>query len=316
MTPTSIALAQRLEAGPSRPAVLVGRQGAELVWQALGSPRLLRHLTLGEDGSVATLAPELRRVVTLGTFNGASRGLVLWNDRNLSAEDIGKLSERLGVPISTGHSLSTMGIQVAPRALNGASETASSEAFLPAVAVALTAGAREPALIDFLHPRLAIPKPARFSTRVRLLTLASILLVLLVGGLYWKTRDAEATALALEAKLLEQQPQLKAARAGLERFSYGRGFFQTRPPALDCLRELTLALRPDEPIWVTNFTFREDGRGQLQGRAESLSLIETLRTRLMANARFDQVQSADIRQGTGSQGGYSFTILFVFQGGR
>jgi hypothetical protein len=144
----------------------------------------------------------------------------------------------------------------------------------------------------------------------------SILLVLLVGGLYFQMANAEFTAIQLEDELAQKQPQLKAARTRLDRFGYGRGFFQTRTPALDCLREVTLAFRASDPIWVTNFTFRENGRGQIQGRAENLGVVEALRGRLMSNGKFAEVQSSDTRQATGTQGGYSFTISFLFKGGR
>ena len=43
------------------------------------------------------------------------------------------------------------------------------------------------------------------------------------------------------------------ARANLliDRFNYARGYFEARPPYLECFRELAVAFPPNEKIWVT-----------------------------------------------------------------
>ena len=58
---------------------------------------------------------------------------------------------------------------------------------------------------------------------------------------------------------------------------------------LEALREVTLAFRDDEQIWVTNFTFRENGKGTLIGKAADQKFV-------IGAARSTQDQSA-LRRG-------------------
>ena len=95
ITPTSLALACVLEPSQNRPMLVVGRQGAEMVWQNDGTPRLLRHVALpagsGTDlPSLGPLGAELRRTVTLIPTNGsgAVRELLLCDGLGLSEQQV------------------------------------------------------------------------------------------------------------------------------------------------------------------------------------------------------------------------------------
>ncbi|MGA2500360.1 MAG: hypothetical protein ABSH20_21670, partial [Tepidisphaeraceae bacterium] len=112
ITPSSLALACVLEPSQNRPMLVVGRSGAEMVWQNDGTPRLLRHLTLPTGGntdtpSLGSLGAELRRTVTLIPTNGsgAARELLLWDGLGLSKQQVTDLSDRLGISVRNEHGL-------------------------------------------------------------------------------------------------------------------------------------------------------------------------------------------------------------------
>jgi hypothetical protein len=315
VTSTSLALARLAPAGERAPTIILSRQSAELVWQTADGPRLLRHLFTPEpsgDFPVALLSSELRRATALAPM-GTAADWQLWDGIGLQQREVRELNERLKVPLQRGQTLQSAHVELSPGALNGSTDPANAETFLPAVSLALAAAHRRE-LPDFLHSRLVAPPKARVAPRTLLIAAAVALAVLLLGGLYLDVQSREAEAARLAAEIERDAPEVSAAEARLERFSYGRGFFETRPPMLDCLRELSLSIRPNDPMWVTSFTMRESGRGQVQGRATEQRAVGTLLERLQRHEKFSNVQLQDLREAAGASRDVVFSISFTFAG--
>jgi hypothetical protein len=285
---------------------------------------MLRHVA-GADATVATVGADRRRAFALAaattTVNGGAspppREALLWRDRSVEPDDLRELSERSGLKVGVaGHSLRALDAELDAQALNGDSARLTPEAFVPAVAVATcgtTAGRAH--TVDLLHSRLAPPPAQRISRRTAIVGGAVLLGVAILAMLYVAVHQREAEAAILEQQLADMKPDVDAAAARIARVRYGREYLAERSPVLECLREITLAFRPNEPIWTTSFTYRGDtGKGQLQGRAANQEAILALRDRLTANGRFADVQDLDMRDSAGNAEGVAFSFTFTFVG--
>ncbi|WP_428937150.1 hypothetical protein [Fontivita pretiosa] len=329
VTPTALALAtmSRPEhsSQPFRaaPLLLLGGHGAELVLHnAQGQPRALRHVALAvanghESPAVATLGAELRRTVLMAgampaaTSNGQGQGagvnqIVLWDGLGLSGTQIAELSDRSGFKI-----------QPADRLPAVEADATADGAYAPAVALALC-GMKRTLPLDFAHSRLA-PRPTRrFGRRGTWAAAIGVVAVLTIGLLYQDLRQQRAELEALQSRLSELAPDIKLAENLLDRINYGRGYFETRPPVLECLREITQMFRDDEPIWATSFTIRENRRGQLSGKAADSRTPAALADRMRRNPNFNDVKVMDVSEtGSGdSRGGrareWAFSISFTY----
>jgi len=349
VTPTALAVSSMLARGAaaatttkgaaagSRRLVLLSRRGAEVLWEADGAPRMLRHLnatgapapavaTTAADapptgasagsGAIAALGGELRRALRLGPTNGTDADeVLLFNDVGLTDADVTDLAGRLGTPVRAGHTLASVGTQVELTALNGAAGRSTPDAFFPAAALAVVGAGRAARVpVDFLHTRLAPPREARVGRRAVVGTLAAVAVVALIGYGYITVRQREAEAAVLDAQLAQQAPDVKAALQRIDRANYGRGYFTTRPPVLECLREIALAFPPNDPIWTTSFNLRDNRKGQIQGKAANQQVVLSVLDRLKANPRFAEVQFQDIREAAGGAREISFSISFTFIG--
>ena len=146
------------------------------------------------------------------------------------------------------------------------------------------------------------------------------LVVIGVVGLYVYVTKLESRLKVLDSSLTEGKPKWDEAKADRERLDYGLGYFEKRSPMLEALREVTLAFPQEEPIWVTNFTIREEKdarkgkfvrRGMLIGKCLSQKTASDVSDRLSQNPKF-----ADVTRSFQDTGGrsreVSFTIAFTF----
>ncbi len=108
------------------------------------------------------------------------------------------------------------------------------------------------------------------------------------------------------------EKDIKSAESTIDRISYGRTYFETRPLHLECLREVTMAFGYEEPIWTTSFNYRDNRKGQIRGKTTDENLILTVLDRLRANKKFASVQLNDSRAVGGKSNEWSFTISFTF----
>lgn len=305
VTPSSLALA--VGTGDDGGVLALARHGSEVVWRQNGSPRMLRHVPMtanGHDTTIATATTsELRRIVALSGSNGSTkRTLSLIDGLGVSDQQILDLSGRLGIAIQPKNSRELLGIDVS---------VASTEV-LPAVAVALAA-AREKLPLDFGNSRLTVGAPKRFGRRAVWGTAIGALVVLVIATMLILTSRRQSELADLKAKL--NNPDLVAAKAAIDRLNFGRGYFADgRLAAIDCLREVTLAFRPDERIWATSFTIRDNGKCTLSGKASDQKTILRLLDGLKQTGKFTDVKLMDMREADNRGNEMTFSLGFTYNG--
>lgn len=321
--PTSLALASVMQQDQDRPMLVLGRQNAELVWQHRETPRLLRHVvltTVNGDGvpALAPLGSELRRSLALVPpgDGGRSDEMLLWDGIGLSEGQVSELSNRLGMSVRSGGGLGPLGLQADKNAdLRG--DAGGPGRFVPAMALALAGTQRRALPLDLKHSRLAPPRRRTFDRRLAWAIMLTAVGAVALASLYWNVHQRQDELRDLRTKLDTLAPDIKAAEQMLAHVSYANGYFDARPPILDCLREVTLAFRDDQPIWVTSFVLRENGKGQLIGKATDQKTILMLCDRLQKTPRFMDVrtlQMSEVNVAGGRSKEQSFTIAFTFLG--
>jgi Tfp pilus assembly protein PilN len=308
--------------------LVLGRQGAEMVWRnAAGAPRMLRHVAVvAVNGrgpvSVSPIGSEVGRAITLARANGtaASRDMILWDGVGLSSEQVDELSTRSGLRVRPSDALATLGVETAPDALAGGNDdehaAAEADVFAPALSLALAAGERDRLPVDFKHSRLAPPKQRRVGRGTTWGVIVAAALVLGLGGLYFAVERRQGELDVLEKSLKDNVDTVKAAQASVERYTVAKGFFETRPPMLDALAEISKLFRDGENIWVTSFTGKDDRKITLQGKADSERTVRALLTRIKENPKkFADAQLLNIAAQEGTQrrsAEVSFSIRFSY----
>jgi hypothetical protein len=302
VTSTGLAVSQ-LASPASHALVLVGERGAELVVRREGAARLLRHVGGAKSSSTAALAPEVRR--SLMSASAADQPLVVCDATGGNCD---ALEQSFGVTAARP-TLQQFSATAAPEALNGAAAGLTAGNFLPAVALGL-AGTTLP--VDFLKSRLAPAPVKRFGPR----TVAGALLgVAAVAGLYLfysTVTQAESDAADLSKLVADQKPAVASAATLIDRVNFGRTFFETRTPVLDCLAELSKAFNYDETIFLSSYNFSAAGTGEIKGKAAQDKFVFQLVERLRANKNFSNIERTDLRQSNEKTQEYSFTIRFRF----
>ncbi|MFI5001926.1 MAG: hypothetical protein ACHQK9_18755 [Reyranellales bacterium] len=337
VTPTSLALACVLEPSQNRPMLVVGRSGAEMVWQNDGTPRLLRHLAFPAGGGADTLSlgplgAELRRTVTLIPTNGsgAARELLLWDGLGLSTQQVTDLSDRLGISVRNERGLSLLGI--GPEIAAVPAVDASPDHYAPAAALALAGAQSRKLQLDFKHPRLTLPRKKRLDRRILWAIVLGVVVVGGIGSLYWMIGQRQTQLDGVNQELKGMKEKYDAAEMMLTRFNYGQTYVGARPPVLECLRAIDLAL-PDDQLWITSINLHDnprettkDAKGVtktkggdmkcvLAGKATDQKIIIALAGRLGNNRRlFSDVrlQFSEVVVSGGRNKEQSFTIQFNF----
>jgi hypothetical protein len=94
---------------------------------------------------------------------------------------------------------------------------------------------------------------------------------------------------------------------------YSHGYLDTRPPVLDCLREITLAFGEDSHIWATSFKIPDNGRGQLIGKASDQRYVTNLVEKLNKNPKFSDVRNLGMLESDNKTHDVTFTIAFNYR---
>jgi len=105
---------------------------------------------------------------------------------------------------------------------------------------------------------------------------------------------------------------VKSAEKLSEKLSIGRGWYETRPSMLECLREITRTFRDEEPIWVSSFTLRDNHKGTMKGKAADRKYIIEIADRLQKNRNFSDVRYQEMREVSGNSRDVSFSLNFIF----
>jgi hypothetical protein len=112
--------------------------------------------------------------------------------------------------------------------------------------------------------------------------------------------------------LADNKAQIKTAQTNVDRLKYARGFFETRPPVLDCLRELSLAFGENDRAWVSTFVLPQNGKGTITGRAADDGTILAVVDRLKKNPKFIDVKGPNTQQADARTREVTFTVTFTF----
>lgn len=301
------------------PMVLLNRGGAEVVFRHQGAPRSLRHVSvMAVNGHgpvpVGPLSAELSRAVALvpTNGNGSGREMLLWDGVGLSDADLSELSSRMGFSVRHSDALGLLGLQASPDLGSKAVVDEKAQLFAPALSLALAGADRTLLPLDFKHSRLSAPRTSRVSRRTMWLAITA---TVVVGGLiylYLLVGARESHAADLRKQLKDMGPQIKANEALADRVNYARGYFETRPPVLECLRELTTTFRDNDPIWVTSVSMKDSRKGILQGKAADKNAANALVDRIRGNKKFAEVKIGEIRDVGGKSRDVTFQISFTF----
>lgn len=339
VTATGLALANAAAGAAkldhTQPMVVLGRHGAEVVWQSQGTPRMLKHFSVPSTNGhgVPALGPlgmELRRAVSLGgTASGGSGGaaseLVLWDGVGLENAQVSELSEKVGMKVRAGDGLAMLGVKSLVRTTPGPADESSPQRYAAAVALALVGGS--PALIpfDFTKSRLAPPPVRRFGRKSVWAVAIAALLALGIGYLYADYRIELSKLNDVQAKRSQLGKEYSEVKKVIEQVEYTNKFIKERTPIMDCMRDLTLSFHDNDQIWAASLTFKEerDGRdldrveGTMEGKTTDGGVPFVIINRLRDNPKFNPVSIAGaINPIPPSRGQretlYSYTIKFTY----
>jgi Tfp pilus assembly protein PilN len=218
--------------------------------------------------------------------------MILWDGVGLSSDQVSELSTRSGLNVRPGDALASLGVEAAPDAVADDEHGAAADAdvFAPALALALAAGDRDRLPIDFKRSRLTPPKRRRIGKGTTWAVVAGVVLVLGLGGLYYAVEKRQREYNVLEADLKENVEPVKTAQAQVDRTNTARGYFDTRPPVLDVLREISQLFNENDAIWITSLVAKDDHKVTLQGKADSDRTVRALLKRVKENPKFADVK--------------------------
>ena len=301
-------------------SVVVGPDSAEMMLRSATAPRMLKHLPISTSpqeqsnghppASLLAIGSEMQRAVALMPQDGAdgtAHSVFLWDGVGLTEDAAGALGQRSGLEVRVRGDLADLGVR--PARTGG---TASPRLGV-AVALALTAARPERAEIDFLHTRLAAPKKRRVSRQTLLAVATAILIVGGIGWLWWDTNAQQKAYDADVAELDAQKPALKEAQAVADKVTYARGWYDSRPPYLGCLREVSAAFPMDNPIYATTFNFYQTGKGTINGKSPDQNTFLEIQKKLLANQNFT-TSRAEMRDAGGRSRDVTFSLSFTYHG--
>ncbi len=318
ITSTGLATSDGLNADEhERPMLLLGPGGAEMVLRGAGSTRALRHMALTPNGqgkpSVQALGSELRRAVALGMSNGTEEMLLL-DGVGLGPDQVNELSTRAGVQMRTGEEWKLLGVTAdnvaSSQMLSGESRPVA--LFAPAVSLALAGAESETLPVDFAHSRLAPAKKQRLGRNAMIGIAAAVLVVAGIILLAVQIHKSQGELDAINAQIKQLEERSKPAQTLVDRVTYAQTYFDKRPPALECLRQLTLSFKDDEKIWVTTFTYHADGKGTLQGKAADNETVLSMVERLKKNSKFSTVNLTDTHPGDTRTQEWVWSLNFTY----
>jgi hypothetical protein len=321
--------------------LLLGRQGAEMVWRHEGMPRMLRHVAVvaSNGHGPVTLGPlgsELGRTLALTRANGnatAARELLLWDGVGLSTEQVAELAERSGVRVHASDAMTVLKLEPSTAGAVSVGEAAGpsrnaealADSFAPALALAAAAADRQLLPLDFTRSRLTPRRARRVGQRTTWVIAAGVILALVTVGLYVSVQYRQSELDGLQTQIDSKKDAMQAAQTIVDRIEYTKGYFDARPPLLECLREITLSFRDDEKIWTTSLSLREEERrtekekklppvrkGTLQGKANDSYVVNAVLDRLRQNPKFQAVQMLKVTDVGGKSKDVVFSASFNF----
>ncbi len=320
ITSTGLALSAAIDKAEKDATMLVlSRGGAELVWRQAGSPRLLRHLAYVVNGdnthSIATLGAELKRSVTLSATNGTvgRREMVLLDGVGVPQEKVGELSQRLGLDVKSDDGTRMLGLSPIDRSTDASDQPQSPGYFAPALALALAASKPSTIPVNFTESRLTPPPEKRFGRKAVWGGIAGSIAVLAIALLFFSVHHKESELADLDAQIKEIKPTADAAQVQIDRAKYSRGYFASRPPMLEAMRDIALAYGDDTHIWVTSFKLADNGKGQIIGKTTDQRSVINLMEKLNKHPKFSDVRNLGMVESDSKTHDATYTIAFTYK---
>jgi hypothetical protein len=319
VTASATSLAEVTAEGDSRPSLLLyaSPDGVEMVGQAAGSVRLLRHLSAGPAAEPATserwlagLGDQVRRMLALLPDTESNRRperLLVWDGIGLDRTRLKTMGEGLSLPVTVCEGLRGLGS-------NGQAGPPSAPRFAAAVALGVCGARPEPLAVDFLGSHLSRHRKA---PPAKAMVWAGALLATLVVAAVALVADWRGTARDLReynAKLDGMQQGVAAAEAVVARVSGARRWYDKRPPLLDCLRTLTLAFPEEGRIWVSSLGVNKDMRVSVVGKALDEGAVQDVLDKLQKTHAISDLKIGNVRKSGPRSEEVSFDISFTFVG--
>jgi hypothetical protein len=307
---TSSALALASSLGDEL-SLIVGADAVELVVGAGGAARALKYLSAGGMGNgdgaagCAAIGTEIRRAVALLGGDSRPQELAVWDGLGLDAEQRDMIGERSGLKLRMPVDLGRLQV--------GGVSGGELGRYATAVALALAGAERQASAVDFLHSKLAAPRKQKISRRTMFVGAAVAAVVF--GGVYLgiDLRNRQTEVDDMNASLAEMKPHVDAVQGVANKVTYGRGWYEVgRPPYLSCMKEFTEAFGQDGQVWATTFTWRENRKGTLAGKAGDQKSILAVLDKLKTNRHFGDVKLQDMRDAGGRSREVSFSMSFTF----
>jgi Tfp pilus assembly protein PilN len=332
----ALGLATGRSTGASNPLVLlVSPAGAELTAQKGESSSAIQHLR--GPGPDRPFVGELRRAISgmppvIGGngANGTSRELVLWDAAGASEFNSATLGESLGISVRSGD-LPILGVNTTDTTSNGEGRK-----YAAAVALGLLAVVDGPVSVDFLHSRLAPPKPALVPHWVIYSSVGVIALLALIFIAWNVMQKDQAQLTKLQAQNDARADAVVKAQKYVTKVSFAQAWHLGTPRYLACLTDLTNAIPRGGETYAISLIVREivpptDGSitdadaalmrsaavHDLAGRLEGKTTDQRRVLDLMANLKskpsvFSEVKLEGTNNG-GRNGEVSFTITFTYK---
>jgi len=310
VTPTAAALARTASPSPDAVTAHLTPDGLEVTLTRDGALRAIRHVPMPQDGgrSVASaLHLGIRSVLATG---GADVEQVrLYDGQTLDRSELAEASGRLGLQLEANPPLPV-------DALHEVAAAADMPAGLvaPAAALALAGFDRTFLPFNLSEPRLA-RKPERHWARPAGWATFLVLAVLaVIAAVAMDRRAASREVATLRAKYAQIQPSIKAAEQVVDTVNMARGWYDRRPPFLDCLVALTLAFPEEGSIWAGSLAVQEDMRGVLSGKATSEQAVLDVLGNLKGSGEFSEVKLLYIRETRAAAGDIAFAVTLTYSG--
>ncbi len=285
-------------------------------WAQLdGSPRFIKHVPMGKNGSPAgyadLLAATLERLMLLSPVPGQTPpyAITAYDACGLPAECLEGLGRRLGpqITISNGRAgLLSKGL-VLPDHPDQARAIA-------AAAVALTAVGSQKPLVDFLNPRLRAKKAVSHKRVIVWGAGIAAAGVLGLGVLLAVWHAYRSDIAAGNAWLKENEAQINAAQEFVDRAKYASSWDSRAPQFLECLKGLTTAF-PEEPsLWASSLALNENGTGSVVGKTTSEASFYEMLDKIKQDAKeFPDVKMMYLRDPGRDSREKEFAINFKFK---
>jgi len=280
--------------------------------------RLLRHVPFAGNGQPEGKAPralgmvwdEARRALSLlsgGPIAEGGGGVTLWDGIGLEAPEREIFREKLGVSATGAGTLASLGI-----ATSEPLDELQQRRLAPAVALA-AAGLR-PSMrgVDFLHSRLDLAQKKVLGRRAIWAACVGAALGVASLAFFWSMWTAAREVATLRSTKDGMQAQVDAAQRVVKRVTAAAGWYDRRPPLLECLRRLTLAFPEDGRVWATNLTIKDNLEGVLSGEGVDNQSVLDFLDKLKASGVLPDMKVLYMREKGGSSRDVAFAISFSF----